>query len=123
MYLNSVYWGQRDGGGVAGIAEAARWYFDTPVDSLDVAQAALLAGINPAPNLYSPFRSPRLARARRNAALQAMAETGAIPAALAARLRARPVGPRRGALPPERFPSFAGYVRSELAARLPNLGA
>ena len=77
MYLNSVYWGQSGSGGVAGAAEAARWYFDAPVESLSVSQAALLAGIIPAPNAYSPFRNARTALARRNLVLADMVATGA----------------------------------------------
>src|SRR5678815_5551781 len=62
MYLNSVYLGQGEGRGVAGVAEAARWYFDTPVDSLQLNDAALLAAMIPSPNVYSPFKNPKLAR-------------------------------------------------------------
>jgi penicillin-binding protein 1B len=114
MYLNSVYWGQSEWGGVAGVSEAARWYFDAPVESLDVARSALLAGIIPAPNAWSPFRSPRAARARRDAVLGDMAAVGAIDAATAARLRALPVEARRGPPPPGQFPGFVGYVRQYL---------
>src|SRR6185369_4327195 len=66
MYLNMVYWGRGQGSGVAGIAEAARFYFDEPVDSLRLAEAALLAGLIPAPNSASPFHDTRRALARRN---------------------------------------------------------
>ena len=119
MYLNSVYWGQNGSGGVAGVAEAARWYFDAPVESLDVARSALLAGIIPAPNAYSPFRDLRLATARRNAVLGDMAVTGVLDAATAARLRAAPLVVRRGPPPPNLFPSYVGYVRQHLAEHLP----
>ncbi len=118
MYLNSVYWGQGDGGGIAGAAEAARFYFDAPVESLTVAQAAMLAGIIPAPNAYSPFRSLSAARQRRDAVLTDMVQTGALPAAAAARLRREPLRVRRGAPPPERFPSFTGYLRERLRAQV-----
>ncbi|HEV8480360.1 MAG TPA: transglycosylase domain-containing protein, partial [Candidatus Eisenbacteria bacterium] len=37
MYLNSVYWGQAGTVGIGGVAEASRWYFDLPVDSLGLA--------------------------------------------------------------------------------------
>jgi membrane peptidoglycan carboxypeptidase len=80
MYLNSVYWGQEGSGGVAGIAEAARVYFDTPVDSLDLGEAALLAGLIPGPNAFSPFRNSALARARRNAVLHDMVAAGVLDA-------------------------------------------
>ena len=119
MYLNSVYWGQNGSGGVAGVSEAARWYFDAPVESLDVARSALLAGIIPAPNAYSPFRSPRLALARRNSVIGDMVATGALDAAMAARLRAAPLAVRRGPPPPSLFPSYVGYVRQHLAEHLP----
>jgi penicillin-binding protein 1B len=119
MYLNSIYWGQSESGGVAGAAEAARWYFAAPVESLDVAQAALLAGIIPAPNAFSPFRNPRLALAQRNSVLADMVATGAIDAATAARIRAQPLTARRGAPFPDRFPSYVGYVRQYLSEHLP----
>ena len=119
MYLNDVYWGQSGANGVAGAVEAARWYFDAPVESLDVARSALLAGLIPAPNAFSPFHHPDLAVARRNAVLADLVETGRLDAATAARLRAAPLGVRRGPPPPARFPSYVGYVRQHLAEQLP----
>jgi len=119
MYLNSVYWGQNGSGGVAGVVEAARWYFDAPVESLDVARSALLAGLIPAPNAYSPFHDLRRALAQRNSVLGDLAATGALDARTAARLRARPLAVRRGPPPPNLFPSYVGYVRQHLAEHLP----
>jgi penicillin-binding protein 1B len=119
MYLNSVYWGQSGSSGIAGAAEAARWYFDAPVESLTVAQAALLAGIIPAPNAYSPFRNPRTALTRRNLVLADMVATGVLDARTAARLRRELVLVRRGNPPPARFPGYVGYVRQYLDEHLP----
>ena len=119
MYLNSLYWGQNGSGGVAGVVEAARWYFDAPVESLDVARSALLAGLIPAPNAYSPFRDLRRALAQRNSVLGDLAATGAIDAPTAARFRAAPLVARRGPPPPNLFPSFVGYVRQHLSEHLP----
>ena len=119
MYLNSVYWGQGDAAGVAGIGEASHWYFDAPPESLGVAEAALLAGIIPAPNAWSPFRNPRAARARRDAVLADMVATGVLDGATAALLRAQPLRLRRGPPPPARFPGFTGAARDWLGARLP----
>ena len=104
MYLNSVYWGQGDTRAVAGIEEAARWYFSTSADSLELGQAALLAGLIPAPVAYSPFRHPELARERRNAVLADMAEVGAIEARTAAQARAGKLGLHRGTTRVDRFP-------------------
>ncbi len=119
MYLNSVYWGQGGGVQIDGIAEASRWYFGVPVDSLGLDQAALLAGMIPAPNVYHPLRNPAGARAKRNAVLSDMAETGVISAAIAARAKTHPLGARPGVPERERFPSFTGAVREWLGARLP----
>ena len=115
MYLNSVYWGRADGFGVAGIAEASRHYFGAPVESLDVAQAALLAGLIPAPNASSPFRNPQAARVRREAALRDMVASGVVDAATAERVRRTPLPRRPGPVEPERFPSFAGAAVQAIA--------
>ncbi len=119
MYLNSIYWGQGEGLGVAGIAEAARWYFDAPVESLGLGEAALLAGIIPAPNSYSPFRSPRLARERRDAVLEDMVAAGLLPGPAAAKMKREALTIRRGPPPPNRFPSFVGYAQQYLRTKLP----
>jgi penicillin-binding protein 1B len=104
MYLNSIYWGQGDTRAVAGIEEAARWYFSTSADSLGLEQAALLAGLIPAPVAYSPFRRPELAKARRNAVLADMAQVGVIDAKTAARARSRALRVRKGTTRDDRFP-------------------
>jgi membrane peptidoglycan carboxypeptidase len=114
IYLNLVYWGRSTGGGVAGISEAARWYFDQPVDSLRLAEAALLAGLIPSPNSTSPFREPRRALQRRNAVLGDMVAAGMLDTATATRARRLPLGVRRGKGPPEHFPSYVSYVREWL---------
>jgi penicillin-binding protein 1B len=119
MYLNSVYWGQDDGDAIGGVAEAARHYFAAPVESLGVGEAALLAGIIPAPNAYSPFRSARLARARRNAVLDDMVAAGLLDSTRARQLARTPLGARRGEPVEDRFPSFTGYVREFVESRLP----
>lgn len=119
MYLNGVYFGQGAGGGVAGVAEAARWYFDMPVESLRVVEAATLVGMIPAPNVYSPFRNPRLALARRNAVLDDMVATGRLSAAVAARAKRWPLDVRRGDPPPDQHASYVDYVRDVLAKGLP----
>ena len=72
MYLNSVYWGQARGFAVGGIAEAARWYFDAPVESLGVLEGATLAAMIPAPNVFNPFVDAAKTLERRNAVLREM---------------------------------------------------
>jgi penicillin-binding protein 1B len=123
MYLNGVYLGQAGSIGIGGVAEASRWYFDAPIDSLRLVEAATLAAIVPAPNLYDPFEHPAQALERRNAVLDDMVEAGRIPADDAARAKARPLGTRRGPKPVERHPSYVGYVREVLGRELPGRAA
>ena len=54
-YLNTVYWGH----GLWGIAGAAAVYFRKKPADLNLEEAALLAGILPAPEHLSPFRNPK----------------------------------------------------------------
>ncbi|HYM81927.1 MAG TPA: transglycosylase domain-containing protein [Candidatus Limnocylindria bacterium] len=123
MYLNSVYWGQSQTGGLAGIQEAARYYFGTPVESLATEQAALLAAMIPAPNLYSPIRRPRAALQRRNAVLDALVAEGRLDRRAALRARAKRLGIRPTPGAHERFPSFGGYVREALERSFPGESA
>ncbi|MCC6217507.1 MAG: transglycosylase domain-containing protein [Polyangiaceae bacterium] len=78
LYLNHIYLGH----GRWGVEEAARSYFGVPARSLDLAQAALLAGIVAAPERYSPRHAPEKALARRAYVLGQMLEKGFITAEL-----------------------------------------
>jgi len=115
MYLNSVYWGQAGSWSIGGIDAASRWYFDAPVESLDVLEGATLAAIIPAPNVFDPFQRPEIVRARRDQVLRAMVESNRLSAARAAVLEKEPLRVRRGTPPPEPYPSYSGYVRDQLA--------
>src|SRR2546426_848925 len=57
MYLNQVYFGH----GAYGVEAAARTYFGKSVSELTLQEAALLAGLPPAPSSYSPFEHPDVA--------------------------------------------------------------
>ena len=74
MYLNQIYFGH----GAYGIAAAALTYFDKSVTELSLPEAAFLAGLPKAPNTYSPFRNPDLAKARKELVLHRMVEAGFI---------------------------------------------
>lgn len=77
LYLNRVYFG----GGAYGIEAAAHRYFGKPARALDLAEAAVLAGLLKAPSRFSPASSPGLARRRARVVLARMAEAGIISAA------------------------------------------
>ena len=86
MYLNRVYFGS----GAYGIEAAARRYFDREASELTLAQAAMLAGVLPAPSRYSPNRNPEAAKQRAALVLAAMVDGGFVSADEAAAARENP---------------------------------
>jgi len=70
-YLNEVYMGRG-----YGFQNAARNYLGKNLADVNVAEAAFLAGILPAPARYNPFRYPERAKARRDVVLTRMADQG-----------------------------------------------
>ncbi|MDZ7676737.1 MAG: PBP1A family penicillin-binding protein [Acidimicrobiales bacterium] len=69
-YLSIVYFGE----GAYGIGAAAQVYFQKPVNELDLSEAALLAGLIPAPSRFNPRVDPVTAELRRSSVLDAMLE-------------------------------------------------
>jgi penicillin-binding protein 1A len=67
-YLNTVYYGNH----AYGVEAAAQTYFSTDAANLDLAQAALIAGLPQAPSTYDPLHNPGAALARRAEVLKAM---------------------------------------------------
>jgi len=74
VYLNRVYLGPH----VRGVTAAAHYYFHRDPARLDLAQAAMLAGLPANPSLFDPRTHPRWARARRDYVLQQMQVLGFI---------------------------------------------
>ncbi|AHB42046.1 penicillin-binding protein, 1A family, nonfunctional [Candidatus Saccharibacteria bacterium RAAC3_TM7_1] len=75
MYLNSVFFG----GTAFGIDEAADFYFGKEPSQLSLAESAMLVGILPAPNAYSPtLGNPTYARERQTTVLNRMVAEGYI---------------------------------------------
>ncbi len=112
-YLNSVYFGA----GAYGVEAAAQTYFGIPAKDLNVAQSATLAGLIPAPARYTPRKSLKVARTRRNFVLGAMAEQGYISPRKAARLQRKPleiVEPKRTIT---QSSYFAQYVTNGLVKK------
>lgn len=70
LYLNELYLGS----GAYGVEAAARVYFGKHVSELSIAEAALIAGLAPAPSKYSPHKSWEKARTRQEYVLGRMLE-------------------------------------------------
>lgn len=87
LYLNQIYFGH----GAYGVQEAARVYFAKDVDDLDVAEAALLAGLPQSPSRLDPYRHPDRALARRAYVLEQLRDLGSIDEATFAAANARPL--------------------------------
>ncbi len=69
-YLNYIYFGH----GRYGVQEAARFYFGKDVWDLDLAEAAMIAGLPASPEGFSPRRHPEAAERRRRYVLGQLAE-------------------------------------------------
>ncbi len=89
-YLNRLDYGNLR----TGTTEAARFYFQKPLDDLSLAECALLAGLPQAPSRLNPLRHPERALARRNLVLQRLSSTGQADASRIATALAEPVNLR-----------------------------
>ncbi|MEY4545069.1 MAG: hypothetical protein RL685_1264, partial [Pseudomonadota bacterium] len=87
LYLNHIYLGH----GRYGIEEAAQFYFGVPAARLDVAQAALLAGLVASPERYTPRRARARALSRRKFVLNQMRDKGFITPELFTQLEGAPL--------------------------------
>ena len=76
FYCNQIYMGH----GTYGIASAADFYFNKPLDNFTLAESALLAGIIQVPGRHSPINHPDGATRRRNSVLRQMYDKGFITA-------------------------------------------
>lgn len=70
LYLNKIYLGNR----AYGLAAASQVYYGKPVDQLNLAQMAMLAGLPKAPSAYNPLANPERAKVRRDWILGRMRE-------------------------------------------------
>jgi penicillin-binding protein 1A len=95
QYLNDVDYGTTNSRTALGIGAAAEMFFDEPVARINLAQAALLAGLPQAPSDYNPFLNPQVATQRRNQVLEAMRVAGYITEEQAAAAEASPLQVKR----------------------------
>src|SRR2546423_12272532 len=70
LYINQIFLGQR----AYGFAAAAQIYFGKPLAQIDVAEAAMLAGLPKAPSAFNPVANPKRARTRQLYVLRRMHE-------------------------------------------------
>lgn len=91
LYINQIYLGQR----AYGFAAAAQIYFGKPIGQIDLAEAAMLAGLPKAPSAYNPVVNPSRAKIRQHYVLRRMLELGFVTDQELAKAKARRLGVRR----------------------------
>ncbi|MEP7324853.1 MAG: biosynthetic peptidoglycan transglycosylase [Gemmatimonadota bacterium] len=79
LYLNLIYLGD----GMYGVEAASRHYFGKSVSRLSLSEAAMLAAMPKAPEVYDPQEHPDRTKERRNLVLRLMTQEGFITASQA----------------------------------------
>lgn len=131
-YLNTIYLGN----GAYGVQAASEIYYGVPVSRLDydqatgapnavleLARAAVLAGMIPAPSDWNPVASPAAARARELYTLNRMISSGMIndfQASAAYALGLPRLSTLTPGMPPTEAPEFRDLVAQELLSRYPS---
>ncbi|HKF76453.1 MAG TPA: transglycosylase domain-containing protein [Candidatus Dormibacteraeota bacterium] len=117
MYLNDIFYGNTAYGAQA----AARIYFHRDASQLDLAQAAMLAGLPQDPSLLDPLRHWDAAKPRQKQVLDAMVHTNVVTEEEADQAYAEDLSAPAhlfGPQPTNVAQAFVSYVESELSARL-----
>ncbi|GIL03321.1 MAG: penicillin-binding protein [Alphaproteobacteria bacterium] len=117
LYLDRAYMG----GGNFGVTAAAQYYFDKNAKDLDLAEAAMLAGLYKAPTRYAPHINLPAARARANEVLTNMVQAGFMTEGqvIAARRKPAEIVERNDEEGPNYFMDVAFEEVKRLAARFP----
>ncbi|MEM9162069.1 MAG: PBP1A family penicillin-binding protein, partial [Cyanobacteria bacterium P01_F01_bin.4] len=112
-YLNLVYLGA----GAYGVADAAWIYFGKTVEELTVSEIALIAGMAPAPSVYSPLVDLESAQWRRDIVIGRMLENGVITESQAQEAYGNEIAttPNEPKFLYSEFPYFTIYIQKQLA--------
>src|SRR5216684_9351520 len=89
LYINRIYFGS----GCYGVETASQAYFGKNASTLNLSEAALLAGLIRSPNRFSPLKNPEGAALQRDAVLDRMVELKKISAAEANQAKFAKVNP------------------------------
>ncbi|WP_423189383.1 transglycosylase domain-containing protein [Alkalibacterium sp. f15] len=87
LYMNKIHMA----GNVYGISTAAEEYYGKQVSELEIHEAALFAGMAQAPNRYSPYVNPEVAKDRRDVVINVMRDEGHITSDEAEAAKALPI--------------------------------
>jgi len=116
MYFNKMFMGHRS----YGIEAASQVYYGRSIDTLDLPQLAMLAGLYKAPSRYNPISNPNRSKIRRDWILGRMLKLGYIDQTQHQVAVATPIIARFHSLKPETSASYvAEMVRSKLFDSFP----
>src|SRR5688500_5659812 len=90
LYFNQIYLGQR----AYGFAAAAQVYFGKNLNNINLAEAAMLAGLPKAPSRFNPVVNPKRAKTRQLYVLRRMQDLGYISNLEFKEAEKQSVGPR-----------------------------
>lgn len=110
MYFNQIYLGS----GVYGVQSASRIYFGKDVSALSLGECALLVGIIPSPEKFSPFNNPQAAERRRRLVLNSMLEEKFITKEEMEAALKEPLPQSKSNLALGIAPYFSEYIRQQL---------
>jgi len=114
LFLNKMFFGQR----AYGVAASAQVFFNKDLGDVNIAEAATLAGVLPAPSRYNPVSNAENARVRRGYVLGRMLDLGYIDQAEYDEAMLFPMESRlHGAAIELNAPYVAEMVRSQMLAR------
>ncbi|TCL35800.1 penicillin-binding protein 1A [Anaerospora hongkongensis] len=110
MYMNQIYFGQ----GAYGVQAASRVYFGKNVEDLNLAEAAMIAGLPQSPNYYSPLSNIKAAKERQATVLDQMVKYGYIDAETAAQAKSKEIKLATASSSGEFASYFIDYVTQQL---------
>lgn len=110
MYFNQIYFGA----GTYGVQAASKIYFGKDVMDLTLAESALLIGIIPSPERFSPFVNPHLAKTRRYLVLKSMLDEGYITKKEFEEANNQPLPEKKAVIYSSNAPYFTEYIRQQL---------
>jgi penicillin-binding protein 1A len=114
LFLNKMFFGQR----AYGIAASAQVFFDKDLGEVNIAEAATLAGVLPAPSRYNPVSNAENAKVRRSYVLGRMLDLRYIDDAEYEQAMSHPLQSRlHGAAIELSAPYVAEMVRSQMLER------
>jgi penicillin-binding protein 1A len=117
LYLDRAYLG----GGTFGVDAAAQYYFNKSARDVNLAEAAMLAGLFKAPSRFAPHVNLPAARARANVVLDNLVDAGFMTEGQVFGARRNPATPvdRRDERSPNYYLDWAFDEMKKLAANLP----